>query len=149
MVNFILIMMTLLGSTQNTKFADTLNSVSNDEAPLFADDADKHKTVALMTAVAFRESSFRLDVSSKTNDHCWFQINGHPELKKDPVACTKAAFKIIRESMRVCPKYPIAYYASGPEGCKNERAQRISTDRMRLAQRIKTEAEKKIATMEH
>jgi hypothetical protein len=148
MINLILIMMSLLGSAQNTKFAETLSTVSNDEAPLFDDDADKHKTVALMTAVAFRESSFILNISSKTNDHCWFQINGRPDLKKDPVACTKAAFKIMRESIKVCPKYPVAYYAEGPQGCKSARAQRISSDRMRLAQRIKIEAEKKIATME-
>lgn len=149
MINFILIMMTLLGSTQDIKFAVALDTVSHDEAPLFTDDANKHKTVALMTAVAFRESSFILDISSKTDDHCWFQVNGHPELKKDPIACTKAGFKIMRDSIRNCPTHPVAYYASGPEGCNNARAQRISADRMRLAKRIKTEAEKKIATMEH
>ena len=106
------------------------------EKPLFKDDESKIKTAALLVAISFRESAFRNDAKSKTNDHCMMQINKRPELAEDPVKCVEVAMTMLRESIRMCPDYPIAFYASGPGACTNLRAQRISRDRMALAKRI-------------
>lgn len=107
------------------------------EAPaLFKGDDDRMRTAALSVAIAFRESSFRNDVSSTTNDHCLFQINRRPDLASDPQACARVALVMLRESMRMCPDHPIAFYASGPGACSNERAKRISNDRMFIAKRL-------------
>lgn len=104
--------------------------------PLFKGDEDKTRTAALSVAIAFRESSFRNDVASPTNDHCLFQINRRPDLAKDPAACARVAIVMLRESMRMCPDHPIAFYAAGPGACSNERAKRISNDRMHLSRSL-------------
>lgn len=106
------------------------------EEPLFKDDASRVKTAALVVAIAFRESAFRNDVTSKTADSCMMQVNRRPDLAADPEACVRVALGMLRESMRVCPESPIAFYASGPGGCTNARAQRISRDRMAIAKRL-------------
>ena len=113
--------------------ADAIDRVVAAEAPLFRDDADKRKTSALLVAVAFRESSFRNDISSKTDDHCAFQVHERPDLKKNAEDCTRVAIAMLRESFKKCPEFPIAWYAAGPKGCADARAQRISSDRMTLA----------------
>ncbi len=104
--------------------------------PLFAADETRMRTAALVTAIAFRESSFRNDVTSKTNDSCMMQVNRRPDLAADPEACVRVALTMLRESMRMCPAFPVAFYASGPGACSNVRAQRISRDRMALAARL-------------
>ncbi len=106
------------------------------EPPLFKRDDDRRKTAALVVAIAFRESSFRNDVTSKRGDACMMQVNRRPELASDPVACVRVAMAMLRESMRMCPEYPVAFYASGPGACSNERAKRISNDRMRIAKSL-------------
>lgn len=106
------------------------------EPPLFKGDESRLKTAALLVAMAFRESSFRNDVKSKTNDHCLLQVNARPDLAQDPAKCVRVAMAMLRESMRMCPEYPIAFYASGPGACENARAQRISRDRLALAKRL-------------
>lgn len=122
------------------------------EPPLFRDDADRRKTTALLVAVAFRESSLRPDVvgdhvNGKPTSFCAYQINlpwgrktpegwSGEELAADPDKCVAAAFRMLKESFRVCPKHPIAWYAEGPGGCKSNRAQRISRDRVALAQHL-------------
>src|SRR5262249_30203765 len=57
---------------------------------------------ALLVAVAFRESSFRNDVSSKTGDHCVMQVHGRPDLKNDVRACVRVRARMLRESVRIC-----------------------------------------------
>ena len=64
------------------------------------------------------------------------QVHARPDLAKDPEACIRVGMTMLRESMRVCPAHPIAFYASGPGGCDNARAQRISRDRLAIAQRL-------------
>ena len=91
-----------------------------------------------MVAVAFRESTFVADaLGDKGDSFCAFQIHrssgGSPALLEDVDACVSAGLSLLRQSIRVCPSYPIAWYASGPLGCGNARAQRISRDRMNLA----------------
>jgi hypothetical protein len=129
-------MMTLAPGRDHAANATAITSVLLDERPLFKNDGDRMRTAALVVAMAFRESSLRNDVSSATNDYCLMQINKRPDLANDPAMCVRVAMVMIRESMRMCPEYPIAFYASGPIGCTNVRAQRISRDRLALAQRL-------------
>ncbi len=105
------------------------------EPPLFKGDESRLKTAALIVAIAFRESSFRNDVTSKTHDSCLMQVNRRPELATDPEECVRVAMTMLRESMRMC-REPLAFYAEGPRGCDSERAKRISRDRMGIAARL-------------
>lgn len=116
--------------------ATAIAGVVLSEPPLFKGDESRIRTASLITAMAFRESSFRNDVKSKTNDHCLMQVNQRPDLAEDPAKCVRVAMAMLRESMRMCPEHPIAFYASGPGACTNARAQRISRDRMAMAARL-------------
>jgi hypothetical protein len=121
--------------------AQRIAAVVLEERPFFKDDDDKRRTAAVMVAIAFRESSFRRDAVGD-NGHSFglFQINdssgGTPLLLTDVDAAVRKAFGMVRESMRVCPAHPLAWYASGPKGCEDARAQRISRDRMAIARRL-------------
>jgi hypothetical protein len=122
------------------------------EAPLFKGDDDRHKTSALLVAIAFRESSLRADavgdhVAGKPTSFCAFQIHlpfgaktdegwTGRDLAEDPDKCVTIAMRMLRQSMRMCAAHPLAFYASGPSGCENPRAQRISRDRLAIAQRL-------------
>lgn len=145
---FVLAAMTLLAPKRDHHvLADAITREVAATPPLFKHDADRHKTAALLVAVAFRESSLRLDV---VGDHgrsfCAYQIHrssgGTPKLLTDADACVHKGMTMLRASMRVCPKYPIAWYAAGPRGCRSPRAQRISRDRMWLAARLVKRVEK-------
>lgn len=114
-------------------FITAASTVLHNEAPLFANDSRKLKTAAFVAAVAYRESNFNFQAKSKTNDYCAMQINGRPDLAEKPEECIKVGVTMLRESMRMCPDFPLAFYASGPKGCTDARAQRISRDRMALA----------------
>jgi hypothetical protein len=121
-------------------------------APLFHEDDDRRRTAAFLVAIAFRESSLRADavgdhVGGKPTSFCAFQIHlpwgaktaegwTGADLVEDPVKCVTAAMRMLRISMRVCPSAPLAWYAAGPAGCTSPRAQRISRDRMAIAQRL-------------
>lgn len=129
-------MLLLAPGRDHSALAGAIASAVEEADPLFVDDADKRKTASLVTAVAFRESSFRNDVVSKTGDHCALQVHGRPELGKDAAACVRVGLAMLRESMRVCPAHPLAFYAEGPRGCTSERAQRISRDRLWLARKL-------------
>ena len=109
--------------------------------PLFAGEDGRQRTAALAVAVAFRESSLRLDaVGDKGKSFCAFQIHvtsgGSRELLTDADACASKGLAMLRSSFRICREHPIAWYAAGPRGCASTRAQRISRDRMALARRV-------------
>ena len=133
---FVFAAMRLLSPSPSTEIASAIAQVVADEPPLFRGDDDKRKTAGLIVAVAFRESSFRNDVASGTNDHCLMQVHDRPELASDVVECVRVGIRMLRESMHVCASSPLAFYAEGPRGCSSERAQRISRDRLSLAQRL-------------
>jgi hypothetical protein len=116
--------------------ATAITSVVLSEPPLLRNDEDRIRTAAFVVAIAFRESSFRNDVKSKTNDSCMMQINKRPDLAEDPEKCVRVAMSMLRESFRMCPLHPLAFYASGPGACENERAQRISRDRLAIAAQL-------------
>lgn len=120
------------------------------EPPLFKGDDDRRRTSALLVAIAFRESSLRAGavgdrVGGKPTSFCAFQLHlpwggkthegwTGADLVEDPQKCVAAAMRMIRVSMRVCPSAPLAHYAEGPAGCESPRAQRISRDRLAIAQ---------------
>lgn len=142
LASFVLAASALLAPDRDhTVLASAIAAHVEAEAPLFKDDADKRRTAAYLTAVAFRESSLRLDaVGDHGRSFCAFQIHassgGTPALLTDAGACVAKAFAMLRMSMRVCPAHPLAWYAEGPSGCSSLRAQRISRDRLALAARV-------------
>jgi hypothetical protein len=134
------------------QLAGAIASRVESEAPLFKADEDKKKTASFLVAIAFRESSLKWDVTGdmhagKPTSFCAYQIHlpygaKTPEgwtgqdLIEDPNKCVTTAMRMLRESFRSCPAHPLAWYAEGPRGCESERAQRISRDRMAIAQRL-------------
>lgn len=136
---------------------DAIVHVVEDERPLFAEDSSRERTTALIVAVAWREGSLgervRGDCVEKTKEgrciahprsFCTMQVHassgGDETLNDDPQKCIRAAMTILRASMQACTEHPLAWYASGPGACVNERAQRISRDRMALAMRLRVSA---------
>ena len=136
---------------------DAIVHVVEDERPLFTDDSSREKTIALVVAVAWREGSLREKVSGdcveKTKEgkciahprsFCTMQVHassgGDESLNEDPQKCIRAGMAILRQSMKYCAEHPVAFYASGPTACTNPRAQRISRDRMALAQWLRGQA---------
>ncbi len=129
-------MASLAPGREHIENATAIASVVLSEPPLFKGDEDRRRTAALIVAIGYRESSLDNHARSKTNDHCMMQVNQRPDLAADPAKCVRVAMTMLRESMRMCPDAPIAFYAEGPRGCTSVRAQRISRDRMALAKRI-------------
>ena len=144
---------TLLAPTrQHDELATAIANRVEAEAPLFQGDEDRHRTAALLVAIAFRESSLRAaavgdHVGGKPTSFCAFQVNlpwgrktpdgwTGQDLLDDPEKCVAAAMRMLRISLKVCPSSPIAWYAAGPAGCQSPRAQRISRDRMAIAARL-------------
>jgi hypothetical protein len=94
---------------------------------------------AVLTAVAFRESSLIANaVGDGGHSKCAMQIyDGPATLLEDPIACVTRGASMLRDSRRVDPANPIAFYARGPK-YKTDEAQRISRDRMALAKTLVT-----------
>ena len=100
------------------------------ERPLFADDDDKRRTASLLVSVAWREGSLGLHVegdfvNGKPTSFCSYQVNlspgaktregwTGPELRDDPAKCVAVGFRMLRESIRVDGRNPVASYARGP-----------------------------------
>lgn len=133
MRSLLLALVSVFSPGNHEDFVEPLATVLESEAPLFTHDDDKRKTAALMVAIGWRESRFKTDAVSKTKDFCAFQLNRRPDLLHDPEGCARVAVAMVRESMRVCPKYPIAWYAAGGRGCTSAWAHGISNDRTNLA----------------
>lgn len=134
------------------RLAEAIASRVESEAPLFKDDEDKKKTASFLVAIAFRESSLKADVTGdmvagRPTSFCAYQIHlpfgaktaegwTGQQLIDDPHKCVTTAMNMLRQSFRSCPAHPLAWYAEGPRGCQSERAQRISRDRLAIAQRL-------------
>ncbi len=99
--------------------------------------ATSETEAAIFTAVAFRESSLRNSVTGDGGHAvCAMQIYDGPKaLLEDPVACVARGASMLRDSRRMDPQNPIAFYARGPR-FKGLEAQRISRDRMALAKTL-------------
>lgn len=126
-------MLALSPKGHHDELAGVIARVVAEERPLFANDEDRRRTAALVVAIAYRESGFNMHAVSKTDDFCAMQVHHRPDLARLPDECVRTGIAMLRESMRVCPAWPLAHYASGPGGCTNARAQRISRDRMAIA----------------
>ncbi len=92
---------------------------------------------ALLTSMAYRESG--LD-NTAIGDHgrsvCAFQIhNGARNLLEDVGACVRRGTLMLRESRRMDPTNPVAFYARGPRW-QSEEARRLSRDRVALSKRL-------------
>lgn len=143
-LSFVLAAMAALSPDRDhTELGGAIAKVVEAERPLFADDGDRRRTASLVVAVAFRESSFVADaIGDHGRSFCAMQIHrssgGSAALLADAEACVRLGLSMLRTSLRVCPSAPIAWYAAGPKGCTSARAQRISRDRVALAQRLFT-----------
>lgn len=142
----------LAPTRQHDRLAEAITNRVAAEEPLFNGDVDRRRTSALLVAIAFRESSLRADavgdhVAGNPTSFCAFQLHlpwgrttaegwSGNELLEDPEKCVSAAMRMLRISMKVCPSSPLAWYAAGSAGCGSARAQRISRDRMAIAQRL-------------
>lgn len=98
----------------------------------------------LLSAMAFRESGYRMSAVGKLGEVCAYQIllpgatrahdgSTRAEVATDVDRCTREALYQLRASARACPAHPLAIYSAGPRGCTMPKAQRISRDRERLA----------------
>lgn len=118
------------------RFVDALDSVVEANGPLFAGPEGKQRTLALMTSIAFFESSFRLDA---TGDHgrstCWFQImGGGAALRSDAMACAQRGYAFLRASLRACGTGDeLGLYAAGK--CGTTTGKRISRHRLYWARK--------------
>lgn len=132
-----------------------IEKVLTDQAPLFAKDENRQRSAALLLAINFREGSLIPNIKGDKDKRgnftsfCSMQIHlpygakteegwTGEELVEDPVKCITVGVRMLRISMKVCPKHPVAFYAEGVDQrtCDSVRAQRISNDRMFLAQRL-------------
>lgn len=151
-VAWILAAMALLAPAQDhdeLALAEAMVRALEHAPPIFDDDDDQRKTAALMIAVAFRESSFRLGaVGDQGRSFCAMQIHvssgGSRALLEDADSCVRKGLEMLRASARVCPHAPVAHYAFGraTAACSNTYAIRISRDRMAIAARLVRALEK-------
>lgn len=135
--------------------AEAISSVLLAQEPLFKGDTTRQRSASLVLAVNFREGSLITDIKGDKNkkgvftSFCSMQINIQPgnrteegwtgeELAENPVKCVIVGVRMLRQSMRMCPKHPVAFYAEGIDyrACASPRAQRISNDRMFIAQKL-------------
>lgn len=132
---FVIVCMLLLSpGRMHARLAIAIANAVDAGPAIFQGDADKRRTAALMVAVAFRESSLRADaVGDSGHAVCAFQIyDGPKSLLVDTDACAREGLRMLRESAKVDPSNPVAFYARGPR-YRSEKAQSISRDRMNLA----------------
>jgi hypothetical protein len=129
----------------HTAFALGTAAAIYDAEPLFKNDENKHKTAALLVAVAFREGSLRTDaIGDSGKSFSAFQSHlpynrktpegwSGEEVRADPEKAARTAIRMLKDSLHACPTHPLAIYAEGPQGCASTRAQRISRDRILVA----------------
>ena len=140
LVAWVLVACTLLEPGQRPAvFAGYLGRVLEQEAPLYLDDDDRHKTAAVMVALAWFESRFRLDaVGDHGRSVCAYQIHhGSRALLDDPAECIRAGLRHVRHSMMTCPESPLSVYARGR--CDSDEGRKLSGHRMALAKRLLAE----------
>lgn len=116
--------------------ASAIADVVETRGPIFAGTDGARRTAALLVAVAWRESSFRVDaVGDHGRSVCAYQIlDGARSLLTDARACVDAGYTHLARSVRACPAHPVAVYARGQ--CASEDGRRISADRTRIAREL-------------
>jgi hypothetical protein len=137
---FVLALCTMLTSSCPERFAEAVATVVREAPPLYRDDESRERTAALVVAVAWYESAFRLDaVGDQGRSVCAMQIyHGSRSLLTDPEGCIRAGLRKLRASIAACPDAPLAVYARGK--CRSAEGKRISAHRMQLANRLYRES---------
>jgi hypothetical protein len=120
----------------HSRFAAAVEVVVASEPPLFQHDDDRVRTAALVLAVAWHESTLRLEaVGDHGRSVCAMQIyDGPRELLLDPEGCIRTGLAMMRDSMRACPDAPLAVYARGR--CDSVDGRRLSEWMVRFAKRL-------------
>lgn len=105
-------------------------------ARALVDSGANQDEIEWLSAMAFREGSFRLGVIGDNGKAlCVYQLHRAPiAVLTDADLCTKIALKRFRDSRKLCPAQPLAAYAGAR--CGSELADRISKDRRRVADRM-------------
>src|SRR4051794_16903431 len=103
------------------KSAEAIARVAESE-PLF-DDHGEERTASLLVAIAWYESRLKPTAKSKDGQFvCLYQVDKRhlPDPQKaldDPEVCTRAAIKIVRQSLHNCASHPaddrLAQFMSG------------------------------------
>lgn len=134
----LLAMLLLAPGRDHHELADAIERVTAEDGPVFAGPSGMQRTRALVVAVAYRESTFRLSaVGDGGHSVCAMQVwGGSRELLTDADACVREGLRRLRASVSQCPSHPVALYAAGPGGCSSSKAQRISFDRMHIAKTL-------------
>lgn len=117
------------------EIADAIADTVASEGTLFEGRDGSAKSIALMTAIAYRESNFD---NHAIGDHgasvCWGQVlNGARSLGDDVRACAREVHRILKWSVWHSRRWPVAGYARGPNGPDMRRGRELSDDRMALA----------------
>jgi hypothetical protein len=144
----------LAPNRDHAPLSTALSKVVAKQGALFKTDPDFRRTAALMLAIAFREGSLQPGIkgdkqNGKFTSFCTAQIHlprgaktiegwTGDELADDFEKCFTVEHRMLKTSIRMCPKHPIAFYAEGKDirTCESPRAQRISNDRIFLAGRL-------------
>jgi hypothetical protein len=103
------------------KSAEAIARVAESE-PLF-DDHGEERTASLLVAIAWYESRLKPTAKSKDGQFvCLYQVDKRhladpQKALDDPEVCTRAAIKIVRQSLQQCSKLPaddrLAQFMSG------------------------------------
>jgi hypothetical protein len=103
------------------------------EPPIFDDDADGTRTLAVLTAGAFEESSFNVDARGKAGEIGLMQIwRGGPAMH-EPVANLREGLRQVRISFADFPSAPWAEFLGGPHGAASKHVRWLSDRRIKRA----------------
>lgn len=133
-------MLALSVASANWDLACAIDSVARENPPLFVGDTDRKKTIAVLTAIAWHESNWRIDaVGDNGRSFGAFQrFNGSREYLTNPRLAAVEALRQVRESFRACWSLPVAErlstYTRGK--CSSVRGQELSRIRMQTAFRM-------------
>ena len=118
------------------EIADAIDEETRTFEPIFRNDPNLTKVRRLLVKTMKEESNFvRTALGDSGRSKCLLQVWGAPESTLTDVrACVRAGLVILKWSVKSCPQYPVAGYASGMVGCRSEVAQRISNRRMAFAE---------------
>ncbi len=108
---------------------------------LFTGTEGPRKSAALMTAVAYRESSFRVAAKGRGSDCGAWQHVTHDKaecdrLRSDAAYAAEVAHRDLKRSIAACPGEPLGVYAMGKCGTKH--GAWVSRDRMQIARKLMT-----------
>ena len=117
------------------EIADAIADTVASEGALFDGRDGSPKTIALMTAIAYRESNFdNHAIGDNSRSVCFGQIlNGAKSLGDDAIACAREVHRILKWSVWHSKRWPVAGYARGVPGPEMRRGRELSDDRMALA----------------